>query len=55
MNLHLVDVLQLGQEPLVDVGHLPDLVYRVAAVKSCRYCEDAFVSRVEKLFVNILD
>jgi hypothetical protein len=54
MLLHIEDVLQLREEPLVDVRYLPNLVDRVPAVECGRDCEDALVSRVDKLLVDVL-
>jgi hypothetical protein len=55
MFLHVENVLQLRQKPLVDVGHLPDLIDRVTAIEGSGDSKDAFVSRVYKLFVDIFD
>ena len=52
--LHLVDRLELGQEPLVNVRHLPDLVDAVAAVERGVDSEDALVRWVHQLLVDVL-
>ena len=53
--LHLVNRLQLGKEPLVDVRHLPDLVNRVAPVERRRDREDALVSGILELLIDVLN
>ena len=53
--LHLEDVVKLRQEPLVYIGHLPDLVDRVATVESSRNRKDTLVSRIDELLVDILN
>jgi hypothetical protein len=53
--LHVEDILQLRQEPLVDVGHLPDLIDRVAPMEGGRDSKHTLVSRVYQLFIDILD
>ena len=53
--LHLEDILQTREEPLVDVGHLPDLVNRVTLVEGRPESEDTLVSRVDKFFINVLN
>jgi hypothetical protein len=55
LSLHVKDVPQLGQEPLVDVGHLPNLVNQITAIERGRDCKNVFVRRVHELFVDILD
>jgi len=47
--------MQTVQEPLVNVRHLPNLVYRVAEVECSIDSEDTLVSGVLQLLVNILD
>ena len=54
-RLHPEDRMKLGQEPLIDVGHLPDLVNRVTLVEGRPESEDALVSRVDKFFINVLN
>ena len=54
-RLHPEDRMKLGQEPLIDVGHLPDLVNRVTLVEGRPESEDTLVSRVNKFFINILN
>jgi hypothetical protein len=53
--LHVEDILQLRQEPLVDVGHLPDLIDRIAAMEGSGYSKDALVGRVYELFIDIFN
>ena len=55
MFLHVIDILQFRQEPLVDVGHLPDLIDRIATMEGGGDGKDALVGRVYELLVNILD
>ena len=43
------------QEPLVDFCHFPDLVNRVAPVERRRDREDALVSGVLELLVDVLN
>ena len=52
---HLPQILQTSQEPLVDVGHLPDLLHAVAAMEGSRNGEDALIRRVHELLVDIFD
>jgi hypothetical protein len=47
--------VQLVEEPLVDVGHLPDLVDTVAAMERRRNSKEALVGGVDELFVDVLD
>ena len=54
-RLHPEDRMKLGQEPLIDVGHLPDLVNRVTLVEGRPESEDTLVSRVDKFFINVLN
>ncbi len=53
--LHVKDVFQLSQEPLIDVGHLPDFINRITAIERSGDCEDALVSWVQELLIDILD
>ena len=53
--LHLIQILQPCQEPLVDVRDLPDLLNAIPSCKSSMDSEDAFVSRVEEFVINVLD
>lgn len=55
MLFHLVNVLKLGQEPLVNFSHLPYLVDAVAPVKRSGDREDALICRVQEFSINILD
>ncbi len=54
-DFHLIDVIQLRKEPLVDVGHLPNLIDSVASMESIRDREYALVRRVHEFFVDIFD
>ena len=47
--------MKLGQEPLIDVSHLPDLVNRVTLVEGRPESEDTLVGGVDELFINILN
>ena len=53
--LHVEDILQLRQEPLIDIGHLPDFIDRVTSMEGGGYRKYAFVSRVYKLLIDILN
>jgi hypothetical protein len=50
-----VDILELRQEPLVDVRHLPDLLDAVPAMEGGGDGKDTLVGRVHEFLVNILD
>jgi hypothetical protein len=52
---HVEDVLQLGQEPLVDVGHVPNLVNRITAMECDGDGKDSLVRRVHEFLIDILD
>jgi hypothetical protein len=52
--LHVKDVLELGQKPLVDIGHLPDLVDRITATERSGDGKDTLVGGVHELLVDIL-
>ena len=47
--------MQTAEEPFVNVGHLVDLVDRVAAVEGSRDGENALVGGVDELLVNVLN
>lgn len=47
--------MEFGQEPFVNVGHLPDLVDAVPTMESGGDSEDALVSRVHELFINVFN
>lgn len=53
--LHVEDILQLRQEPLIDIGHLPNLIDRIASMKGGGNRKYAFVSRVYELLIDILN
>lgn len=48
-------MVKLRQEPLVDVGHLPDLIDAVPAMERGRDGEYALVCGVDKLFVDVFN
>lgn len=48
------DVVELVQEPLVNVGHLMNLLDAVSPVEGGGNSKYAFVSGVDQLFVNVL-
>ena len=50
---HLPEVLQTGEEPLVDVGHLPNLLYAVSTRESGMNGENALVRRIDELLIDI--
>lgn len=52
--LHVEDVLQLGQEPLVDLRHLPDLVDRIPTMERRRNRKNPLIRRIDELLINIL-
>lgn len=49
------NVVEFVEEPLVDVGHLPDLIDAVAAVKCSRDGEYALVGGVDKFIVDVFN
>ena len=51
----LDDVLQLVQEPFVDLGEIVDLIYRVAGAHSLGDHEDAFVGRLPESLLQVGD
>lgn len=53
--LHVKDILELREEPLVDVRHLPDLVDAVPTVESRRDSEDTLIGRIDELLIDVLD
>ena len=53
--LHLKNGLQLGEEPLVDIRHLPDLLDAVPTVEGRGDRKDALVRRIHELLVDILN
>ena len=53
--LESVDVVELGEEPTIDVCHLVNLLDTVSAMESSGNGEYTFVGRVDQLFVNVLD
>lgn len=55
MGLHLVDGLQLREEPFIDISHLPDLLHCVPLVECGSEGEEALVRGVYEFFINILD
>lgn len=52
--LHLGEPLELPEEPLVDVGHLVDLVDGVASSERGSDGEESLVGRVPDLVVDVL-
>ena len=50
---HLPQILQTSQEPLVDVGHLPDLLHAVSTGERGMNGENALVRRIDELLINI--
>lgn len=55
MLFHLEDVVKFSQEPFIDIGYLPDLVDAISPVEGRRNRKNAFVRRVDKLLVDVLD
>ena len=55
MNIRKANIVGFVEEPLVNVGHLLDLIDAVAAVKCSRDREYALVVRVDKLIVNVFN
>lgn len=55
MLLHLKDVVELRQEPLVNIGHLVNLVDTVTPVECGGDGEYALIRRVDQFFINIFD
>jgi hypothetical protein len=53
--LHLEDIVELRQEPLIDVGHLVNFVDAVATMECGGDGKDALVRRVDQFFVDILN
>ena len=53
VGLH--DVLQLIEEPFVDLGEVVDLIYRVAGAHSLGDHEDAFVGRLPESLLQVGD
>ena len=51
--LHQEDGLELGEEPLVDVGHLPDLLHAVSTGERSMNGENALVRRIDEFLINI--
>lgn len=51
---HLVDGLQLRQEPSIDVGHLPDLLNGIALVECGGESEDALVRGIGQFLIDVL-
>ena len=52
--LHLKNGLELGEEPLVDIRHLPDLLDAVPTVEGRGDRKDALVRWVHQLLINVL-
>lgn len=48
-------MLQARQKPLVDAGHLPDLLYTVATRECGMDGKNALVRGVDEFLVNVLD
>ena len=55
MLLHLEDVVQFCQEPLVDISYLPDFVNAISPVESRRNRKDTFIRWVHEFLVYVLD
>ena len=53
--LHFEDTLQLVQKPFINLCHLPYLVDAVSPLERRGYCKDPPVSRIEQLFIDILN
>lgn len=55
MVLHPKDVMELVQKPLIDVGHLPDLVDAISTTECRRNGKDALIGRIYKFLVDVLN
>ena len=45
--------MQTAEEPLVDVGHLPDLLYAISTRESGMNGENALVRRIDELLIDV--
>lgn len=52
--LHIDNVLELLQEPLVNASQLPDLVNRVAVFHGIGNCENTFVRWIRQFVIDRL-
>ena len=55
LDFRLEDGLELGEEPTIDIRHLPNLLNGVATMEGCGNGEDALVCRIDELFIDVLD
>lgn len=55
LDFRLEDGLELGEEPTIDIRHLPNLLNGISAMEGSRNGEDALVCGVLQLFVDILN
>jgi len=53
--LHLVNIVELVQEPLIDIRYLPYLLNRVSEVECGGNGENPFVRGIDKLVIKILN
>jgi len=47
--------MELVQKPLIDVGHLPDLVDAISTTECRRNGKDALIGRIYKFLVDVLN
>jgi len=55
MLFHLEDVVELCQEPFIDITHLPDLVNTISPMESRRNREYTLVRWVNEFLIDILN